>query len=1340
MITLIHKRMVNCQIHPTKLKMKGITGQYLKLVGEANLDLTIEGTRLNHLCLITDSMQYDAIIGYDILKGGGYTVDFSLPSSAEGKEQTAHIKVNHNVEIAAYSRKYLSLSTNHKLDSCLEARVYPTKLSIHNVWVEDSICDLDSQGRVIVEVINDNPYPVHLERRTRVAKVKSYTGRRPVGDQTIKDWIEKEHFSPKSGTRKTINSCQTTPMESNNAARTRRICQQIDTTSLSATQRSLVYRLVGKCPQSFSLDGEELPATHLTQYTIPTGDAIPIRKRAYRIPECQKAPLKELLDKLTQEGIIQPSRSDWSAPLIMIPKKEAGKFRIVVDHRGLNTLLRRDNYPLPRIDDLLDNLKTAKRFTVLDLKSGFHQVPIHPDDVHKTAFVCAQGLFEFLRMSMGLANAPSCFQRMLESLFADMKALGVLIYIDDIIIYTETDEQHEILLEKVLKRLAQGRLSLKPDKCQFFKKQVSYLGHLVSEEGIYPLYENIKKVLTYPVPTNLKQLRGFVGLSSYYRKFVEKFAQIAKPLTELTKKEVNWTWQSEHQQAFDTLKNKLVNPPILQYPRYDIPFTLFTDASDNCIGAVLSQTLDGRERVVAYGSRCLNDAELNYSTSEKECLAIVYFLGEYRHYLLGRKFTIETDHAPLSFLNRDREPKGRLGRWALDLAEFDYVIKYRPGKININADAMSRMPVNQVSRGWGDSDDDDEPLEEPALSVPNLKRAQQKDSWCQAMIDYLRRKVLPVKDDNLAKRIVLNSPQYLIRGDGVLVVIPLTKGAASASQPVIMLPPALRTDAMRTLHDHFSAGHLGFEKTLKKIQQRFFWPQMYSEIEKYTKSCVSCARIKTPPMRRLAPHATFTQATRPMERLIIDFVGPISPASRNGSTVILVVTDAFTRFAMAYPMPHQKKELVAEILATRVFATFGSPVELHSDQGKNFMSKLMKELYKLYQVKHVRGSSYHPQSQGGVERQNRTLVESLKHYVQTDVFEWHTYVEHAIMAYNSSVHASTLHTPYELMFGRPMNLPLDAIIHKPAPVYKDIDGYCEETAMRLYIAHQNARRASEQARVTQAKYYDMRAKKRDFRVGDHVYITNEQKKAKKKHKNDCRKFRPSWVGPCLIIKQISNVVYVVVDLETRKKTTVHENRLKLAFGQARPEKTDSPTPPGAKPTRNLRSQGPKREKEVSDWYKAGTDTGSDSEDSGSDSDDSDLASDHGDDEDPPPPPGAPSSSDSGTDSEEEAPAPGPAGPDRPASDSEVEGDATQLPAPDIVPTQELESEEDQLAHTPAHPGEGPTLDLTPKIQRAPDRVAMTPRALLPPTYPGPRSPEGAEGGGTTLFSTPGPPK
>ena len=416
------------------------------------------------------------------------------------------------------------------------------------------------------------------------------------------------------------------------------------------------------------------------------------------------------------------------------------------------------------------------------------------------------------------------------------------------------------------------------------------------------------------------------------------------------------------------------------------------------------------------------------------------------------------------------------------------------------------------------------------------------------------------------------------------------------AHPVIVLPEPLRQTVLILLHDTLTSGHLGFQKTLKKIQERFFWPQMYTDIEKYTKKCDSCAKVKTPPTLRRAPHAVFTCATRPMEAIQIDFVGPITPKSNDGSRVILVVTDLFTRYAEAFPLEDQRAPLVARTLVTQFFCRYGAPTKLHSDQGSNFTSTLIKEIMKLYKILHVKGSAYRPQSQGSVERLNRSLIEMLKHYTIQNVFEWSEYVPYVLSAYNSSVNASTLYTPYELFYGRKVQLPLDALIHKPTPSYKDVDNYHQEVAERLHTCHQLARSNAAKARLAQAKYYNYRAKKRDFRVGDRVYITNVAKKAKKKKGTDekgnvdSRKFRLSWLGPYTIIARKGEVVYEVREDSSGKVITIHEDRLKLTYESkiARKTMAKEVAKNASQPVtgRQLRSggKGKQRGDQVSKWW------------------------------------------------------------------------------------------------------------------------------------------------------------
>ena len=1240
-MTLVHKRLVptkDYKIQATTRRIAGVTGTDLGLLGEVDVEFEIKGRRITHHCLVSEEMDMDALLGFDFLKAGGYVLDFSPGEpTSRGPKPEAYLKLNHDsglrstelrlgkeTYLPANTRTYIQVAPEESLNNCLEARVEPVALTEDGVWTEDSVTNIGTDGRILVGLVNSSPQGVTLERRTLLARVTSVPGKH-LNVLTIQDWLETVetpatycHQIVVDGTvdpNRPARSGHLGAEEAQKKNRSNRILQKIDRTTMTVDQQYIIRSLVQQRPGCFALDGEPLSTTPLTQFRLHTGNTPPIRRRAYRLPECHKTVLKQIINRQLEAGIIAPSRSEWSAPILLVPKKDTGKFRLVVDHRMLNKSLRKDSYPLPRINDLLDELGGAKIYTTLDMKDSYHQVAIHPADRHKTAFICREGLFEYIRMSMGISTAPSCFQRMLEQLFADMKQKGVLIYLDDIIVYTKDLSTHHQVLKEVFERLELARLTLRPEKCQFFKERVTYLGHLVTAEGVYPHYENVRKVREYPVPNTVKQLRSFLGLAAYYRRFVRNFSAIAKPLTELTKKETRWSWEEAQQQAFETLRRRLTEAPILAYPRFDTPFVLQTDASDYCLGAVLSQTQDGAERVISYGSRSLKPAELNYSTTEKEALSIVHFVGEYRPYLLGRKFYVETDHNPLTFLNKQQEPKGRLGRWAIALSEFEYEVRYKPGRVNNNADALSRLPDSHVGTVAAILEPDgDQPDLVECISTAKIRAAQQRDEWCRAMINYLRRNELPSRGETLIRRVALEANRYMIRGDGVLTYVPHARAYSAPEMgiaPVIVLPEPLRPVVLELLHDHLSAGHLGFQKTLRKVSERFHWQGMYADVERYTKRCHSCAKVKTPPILRKAPHAAFTTVTKPLEEIQIDFVGPISPRAHDGSSVILVVTDCFTKYAEAYPLANQKAPLVAQTLVEQYFCRYGAPLKLHSDQGKSFRSALVKEIMRLYQVKHVQGSAYRPQSQGSVERLNRVLVEMLKNYTTQDVFRWNEYIPYVVSAYNASVHASTLYTPYELFYGRAMRLPIDALIHRPEPSYRDVGGYHEEVAERLYIAHQNARQNSAAARKAQADYYNQRTRKRDFRVGDRVYITNEARKAKKRpgtdeHGNeDSRKFRMAWLGVYRIIARKGEVVYQVKHEETGKTEIVHEDRMKLTYDSRMEHRRGAAEAVGPGPTRyQLRSGGKKRRRreEQENW----DDKSSSSSDSSESSDDGDL--------------------------------------------------------------------------------------------------------------------------------------
>jgi transposase InsO family protein len=441
----------------------------------------------------------------------------------------------------------------------------------------------------------------------------------------------------------------------------------------------------------FSTSETDLGLTNLTSHHIDTGDAKPFRQPLRRFPPAHVVAIEEHVNNMLAQGVIEPACSPWASNIVLVRKKD-GSFRCCIDYRQLNSATRKDAYPLPRIDTCLDAMASAQWFSTFDLRSSYHQVMVNPPDSDKTAFICPRGMYRFRTMPFGLCNAGATFQRLMDVVMSGLNLHICLVYLDDIIVYSRTAEEHLERLTEVLDRLTSAGLKLKPEKCALFQKSVSFLGHMITAEGIATDPDKIKAVMDWPEPTCLRDIRAFLGLASYYRRFVKDFATIAAPLNGLIKKGSVFGWSTEAQDSFNTLKTALTSPPILAMPTDDGDFTLDTDASDYAIGAVLSQKQDGVERVVAYASRSLDRRERNYCVTRKELLAVVHFLRHFKQYLLGRHFKVRTDHAALTWLRRTPEPIGQQARWAEQLEEYDFVVEHRPGKQHGNADALSRRP------------------------------------------------------------------------------------------------------------------------------------------------------------------------------------------------------------------------------------------------------------------------------------------------------------------------------------------------------------------------------------------------------------------------------------------------------------------------------------------------------------------------------------------------------------------------------------------------------------------------------------------------------------------------
>lgn len=477
------------------------------------------------------------------------------------------------------------------------------------------------------------------------------------------------------------------------------IMHLIRTEHLNKEEKKELLKLCNQFDDIFFKEGDALTFTNEIKHQIKTTDNIPIYTKSYRYPYIHREEVRKQIDKMLNQGIIKPSFSPWSAPIWIVPKKKDAsntrKWRLVVDYRKLNEKTVSDKYPIPNINEILDKLGRSMYFTTLDLASGFHQIEMHPKDIKKTAFSVDGGHFEFVRMPFGLKNAPSTFQRVMDNVLGELVGTICLVYLDDIIVYSTSLQEHTVNLKKVFEKLRASNLKVQLDKSEFLHKECAFLGHIVSTDGIKPNPEKIEVIKNFPIPKTQKQIKSFLGLLGYYRKFIQDFSKLTKPFTECLKKGRKIILNDKYLKTFEICKNLLMNDPILQYPDFTKQFNLTTDASDFAIGAVLSQGPIGTDKPICYASRTLSDTEINYSTIEKELLAIVWASKYFRPYLFGHKFRIITDHKPLTWIMSLKEPNSKLVRWRLKLEEFDYEVIYKKGKLNTNADALSRIKHEQ---------------------------------------------------------------------------------------------------------------------------------------------------------------------------------------------------------------------------------------------------------------------------------------------------------------------------------------------------------------------------------------------------------------------------------------------------------------------------------------------------------------------------------------------------------------------------------------------------------------------------------------------------------------------
>jgi transposase InsO family protein len=859
---------------------------------------------------------------------------------------------------------------------------------------------------------------------------------------------------------------------------------------------------------------DELPPERAISHNIHTGDAEPVNINSYPLSDEKLQEQMRQIEDLLKKGLIRPSASAWGFPVIFV-KKPNGTWRMCIDYRALNNLTSKNGYPLPRIQDLLDRVGTARFLTKIDLAAGYWQIRMGQDSVEKTAFNTIWGKYEWLAMPFGLCNAPATFQTIMNETLRPFLGKFAVVYLDDILIYSDTREEHYDHLDKVLEALKKEQLIAQPAKCSIAVTELEFCGHIIGNGQIRPVPGKVEIIRTWPRPRNVHEVRQFVGLATYYRRFIRGFAQICVPLHELFKetdvdlrkqkfRPVAWTITCES--AFRALKNALVDAPVLIQADRSKPFIIETDASEWAIGMVLLQL--GEDRIlhpVAFDGRKLTGAELNYPVHEKELLAIKEALRKWDQYIEnGMTTTIVTDHASLQYLQTTVVYSKRLARWVEEFQEYDLKIQYRKGSDAVVPDALSRRP-DFIGDGPANVSKS-RPVWDVALNITAAVEYSRtvmqvpEEEWYDATVRFLECQKLP--DDKLTARAVARFAPNLSLSDSKDAGGRVLVFAHEDRLRVPYIESPYRGDLLHRVHKEF--GHLGYPGLNGVVKPRGWWPQMRYDIEQTSKNCPECqvSQGSRKSLEREAAQHMVTAGIRPFQRWGIDFIGRL-PTTPNSNRWIITAIDYATGWPVTQAVPKADEETVGQFLHDRIFADYGAPMELISDQGTSFMSGVVAHYLKLMQTKHKTTTPYHPRTNGKVENFNGLIGRMLtKYLINKPIKAWDLYLSTATVAARYHEHTNTGFSPYYLVYGMHPRIPSD-----------DSELPQSFSSREVELEHvQDARTKANELLLARAirtnRIRDSLVTKTSFQKGAWVLVRNENGK----------KFESKWFGPYRVLE------------------------------------------------------------------------------------------------------------------------------------------------------------------------------------------------------------------------------
>ena len=1189
---IYRKSFKNYEVRPSSLtNIVGVCGEVHRILGLITVPFRLDGIVLEHTFHLFEKLHQPVILGMDFLRQHKAridleecTVSFKSTNCSESRENNEEpsvcyislgqepktcvglVRTVSSVIVEPHSECTLPVKISFSANSAPlvddSVLLEPTVGLYQENLVGSKCLSSVDHGSSAYRVLNPTNYPVFLKEDFVIATSHL------VDEQNIQQVTDHDEQA-------SVNLLDES-VENNSEIHYKNIAKDLgfnlDNSELSEEQKRKLYTFLGRNRDIFAKDSSELTEAKLHKHVIHTTTEKPVSRPPYR----QTPKMREETERQTKEmlanGIIRESDTPWHSPTVLV-KKRNGEYRFAIDYRELNKITEPISFPIPTITEVFDTLADSKAqiFSLIDLRSGFHQIGLCPSTAEKASFITHQGVFTPTRLQFGLKNSPMCFQNLMSKVLKDLNWKIALVYIDDILIFSKNFDEHLEHLDKVFQNLRAANLKIHPGKCRFAVQEIVYLAHRINSFGIKVDDSKYQAIETYPVPKNVKNVRAFLGMAQFYRRYIKSFATIALPLNKLLRKETKFVWTEECQVAFETLRRALVTAPVLAFPQFDKPFILAVDASDESIGYVLSQLdSDNREHPVAYGGRALRNEELKWHITDKEGLSLVEAIRQFRPYLANVPFTVYTDNVSVKYLQQIKDCQGRLGRWSLLLQGYNMQIIHKSSRNNANADGLSRRsypPSPEVeeeepevcSVGYevsfcyaNDPSDikvqsvDPVPAEQnpdKQTGCPNLIRRQQKCPDFKAMYMYKTTGEVP-DDAKQARTLVAEASQYeVINGLLYHFYSPRSRGLPKEERFVkqLALPKVLRDDILRSYHDSLAGGgHQGHERTFAAIRLKYYWPKMYDEIGKYVQSCLLCQQVKRPVHAKPPPLQPLPVADL-FSRWHIDILSGL-PTTKDKYKHILVVVDSYSKWMEAHPLRSQEATEVAAVLYREVITRYGAPRTLISDRGQTFMSKLTAAMCELFQITRHYVSAYHPATNSGVERANSIILQGFRMYCKDQQDDWPEILPSVMMAHRMTpcTQASQV-SPFFLLFGREMHIPIDTALLPKDNLSQNHKVHLNNVLKQLETTRKIATENIKAAQVRYKHQFDKRSQEPKFQPAERVWLYCTKVavgKAPKLHRK--------WVGPYYITQLGPHHTFKVRNCATNKevKSLVNGVRLK----------------------------------------------------------------------------------------------------------------------------------------------------------------------------------------------------